>query len=150
MTKILACIVLCLPLAAAAEAKGKKVKAQPQANSASVTEEKIVYGPAFSVKCSPPSISKERIVLKATHPFGFFGRAPTVNEVILAVTNEGGVRTATVIANDNYEVNAKGVRTGAKLPTVEAYVWRYCLRHLPENVRALIAGKEMDLLIWKR
>lgn len=147
MIRILACILLCLPLVAEAGAKGKKAKAQPQANSASATEEKPAYEPAVSVKCSPPSISKERIVLKATHPLGFFGRAPTVNEVVLAVTNENGRKTARVVENHNYEVNGKNVRIGEKWPVTGAYVWRYCLRRLPNDVRTLLSGKEMDLLI---
>jgi hypothetical protein len=104
MKRIVLFILLCL-LLAFAEATEKKKKAP---------EEKIAYDPSFTVTCFPPVITKEKIVLKALHPLGYYGKTPTVNEIILRI--EIGTGIAVVVSNINYAADDRGVRTSKDLP----------------------------------
>ena len=132
--------VFCLPLAMGAEKK-KVVQTD---------EERVVTNPAVRTECLPPIITKERIVLRASHSLGYRGRGETFNEVVLVIEDAGGLKRARLVTNENYEVNKAGVRIGEKWRMTEAYVWRYCLgrRGLPSGtVRELLAGREQELLL---
>ncbi len=138
-------VMLCLLFSAsAAPAEKKKAKAP---------EEKMAYDPPFDVTCFPPVVTKEKLVLRALHPLGYHGKTPTVNEVVLRIEDDGGGKRTVIVSNVNYAANGRGLRTGKELPAgtpMQAFVYRHCLRKLPGNVRALLAGREMDLMVRPR
>lgn len=145
MAKLILCLILCLPLVVSAQAK-KKVKVKAVARTTAATEEKIVYNPTFEYACPTPSITRGKVVLTASRFPGYDGKQRIAHEVVLEVISEGGRKKGVVISNENYAVNNAGKRVGEKWPVKEAYLLK-CLRGFPEEVRTLIAGRELELLI---
>ncbi len=145
MAKLIACLMLCLPLMVSAQVK-KKAKVKAVARTTAATEEKIVYNPTFEYACPAPSITRGKVVLRASRFPGYDGKRRIAHEVVLEVVSEAGRKRGVVISNENYAVDNAGRRISEKWSVKEAYLLK-CLRQFPEEVRVLIAGRELELLV---